>query len=401
MKSEKRMLGLMGLLGVACALLLSAFMVAGCITSEADEDEIIVYAGAPSPSWIFSVETDWVDNSATMFRSDLEWGYFNNNVLDSDLGGIDIAEINGQTLAFVVGRQSDSIFVVDPFAGINVLATHTVGPGVWTANPYDVQVVDETKAYVTRQGDDDIAIINPIDGSALGTIDLTGIATNADGLARPYDIEMAAGKVFVILQNLDVGFNVDSATVENGIVAVIDPATDAIETTFEIDSANPQRLIYVRELNQVLVASAGLFWGAGMVPLKSRSGLEAFSPYPPYNHRLIVAGDAADVDANIYDVAYAGYNVAFILATDATGFINRDRALKLNVVSGQVDPGFRYPAFETGNDNLSGIVVTPDRRLAIGDGTAVGITIINLLNGVTEAFLWTDYPPAALAVIAP
>ncbi|HUT56121.1 MAG TPA: hypothetical protein VM658_22205 [bacterium] len=395
---EKAWMGRMGAL--AAAALVAGMLAVGC--GRSDEETVYVLRVAGAVSHLVSANTDYMTGGATLVRMDAGQGFpvwDNTAALDSDIGAVETFTVRGVELAFVVGRMTDSIYVLNPGAGLTLSRTLPVGPGFWAENPQDVLVVSDDKAYVTRHGSDDILIINPLTGDSLGHITFAGIPTNADGLARPADMVMAGDTVFVALQNLDIDYNWGKASVENGILAVIDPVTDTVGDTVMLSTANPQRLLYDRELGMVVVINAGLYFDDTGQPQKDRSGIELVSTRPPYAHSVAVMGDDPEVDGNIYDGAlWQGYT-AYVLVTE--GWANVDRAIKVNLVSGAVDAGFRYPAFGTGDDDLSGIVTTGDGWLAVGDRRASGIFIMDLTSDAPAALAQTALPPMYLGVVGP
>ena len=96
------------------------------------------------------------------------------------------------------------------------------------ANPHDMVVLNENKAYVLRYGKNNVWIVNPSAVSEaefkLGEIDLSAYAV--DGKTSMTAGTIVDGKLFIAMQRLDAGFVPQMA-----YVAVIDTATDnEIET---------------------------------------------------------------------------------------------------------------------------------------------------------------------------
>lgn len=158
---------------------------------------------------------------------------------------------------YVVERWGgDNILVFDKDDLDTPLVQFSVGAG---SNPHDILVLNRTKAYVTRYGSAELLIVDPTDGSQLGTIDLSGFA-DEDGLPEMDRMVYAGGKVFVSLQRL---YNYEPAGVSQ--VVVIDPQTDEIVDADE-DSAgiqainltlsNPIDMEYVSSAGKILVAEA-------------------------------------------------------------------------------------------------------------------------------------------------
>lgn len=389
------------------ALFLAA---AGCGFSGGAED---------TPPLVIVAGSDYVEGNAARISVDKKAGFpvrEGAELLDGDLGGIEISKKTGKSLAWMVGRSKSIIYKLDPdpggesfnmgwaaTQGIKVLDSFTVGPDGWLGeNPQDILIVSKSKAYVTRFGSDDILIVDPRDGTRLGNIVFTGIPTNDDGLARPADMVMAKGKVFVALQNLDAGFNYCEPTIEDGIIAVIDPQTDDIETHVTLlGRANPVRLVYSNKIDRLLIASAGHYsadCGGGWPPDPdvSTSGLELMLPEPPYTVTPVVSGDDALIDGNIYDVALADDDTAYLLAT--YGFNFEAHALRLSLATGAVDPGFRYPDAATGFDDLAGIGVVQG-MVFIGDRALSGVYVHDAVADKEAGFVDLSLPPASMAVL--
>src|SRR6185436_637146 len=92
------------------------------------------------------------------------------------------------------------------------------------ANPHDVVIVSDSKAYVTRYGKnaapvspmaagDDVLIIDPSDGTVAGRIDLDAYS-NAAHPASPDRAIIAAGKVVVTLNRWNAdNFSYDKSSV--------------------------------------------------------------------------------------------------------------------------------------------------------------------------------------------
>ncbi|MFO8059016.1 MAG: hypothetical protein R6V10_17155 [bacterium] len=387
-KGEAKKSGLMKAFGLILAVLLAAGL-GGCGSDYDDDSDI-------SPlSYLALANTDYDAGQAAKIKVD-ENGSFpavqNSTTLDADPGGMHITNKTGQETVFLAGRQTSTIYKLDPDQGMNVRDSYTIGPGTWATNPQDILVVSKSKAYVTRYANayDDLLIIDPRDGSTKGTIDFTGIPTNGDTLARPADMVEAGNTVFVAIQNLDTFGDSCDDTVQPGFIAVINPATDSIADTITLNKSNPSRLYYDKARHEILVASAGYYNFCPGVPHTQSSGLEAVSASFPYAHYVVVSGDDPDINGNIYDVALAGEENAYVLV--AYGFNFEDRARKVDLAGGSVDSGFRYPATNSGNDALSGIQVA-EGFLFIGDRTNSGVEVIRTSDDKEVGFQALDLSP--------
>src|SRR5204862_7992932 len=110
----------------------------------------------------------------------------------------------------------------------------SVKGGFILANPHDVVIVSDSKAYVTRYGKyaapqsalaggDDVLIIDPRDGAINGHIDLS-IYASAKYPASPDRAIIAAGKVVVTLNR----WNATDYTNDISSLVIIDPASDRV-----------------------------------------------------------------------------------------------------------------------------------------------------------------------------
>jgi len=169
---------------------------------------------------------------------------------------------------WVVDRGNVALLVLDP-ATCGVRRQLSVSTG-FRANPHDVVVLSETKAYVTRyeknlsvtdpastSGGDDILVVNPATGAVTGRIPLASYAAPVDGAtiqARPDRAVIAAGKVFVTLGSQDAHF----AATGEGRVVVIDPATDQVTASLALTGLSSCSEMDVRPSEATLYVACGL-----------------------------------------------------------------------------------------------------------------------------------------------
>ena len=142
----------------------------------------------------------------------------------------------------------------------------SVKGGFEKANPHDVVIVSDGKAYVTRYGKnaapgsrieegDDVLMVDPRDGTVGGRIDLSTYATT-DNPAAPDRAILAAGKVVVTLNR----WNADFYTYAKGSVVIIDPATDRVVQNLLLgDLKNCEGLDVLPGTKTVLVACGGSY----------------------------------------------------------------------------------------------------------------------------------------------
>jgi hypothetical protein len=142
----------------------------------------------------------------------------------------------------------------------------SVKGGLTLANPHDLVIVSDTKAYVTRYErnadvtlGDDLYIVNPATGASAGRIDLSPYATPVAGTtiqARPDRAVIANGKVMVTLNNMNASFS----TYGEGRLVIVDPATDTVTDSVALTGLkNCEGLDYLPAAKLVLVSCGGTF----------------------------------------------------------------------------------------------------------------------------------------------
>ena len=142
----------------------------------------------------------------------------------------------------VVRRYGDAVYVVNRFGFDNVVvldaATLAVRKQFSTGagtNPQDIAVANERRVYVPLYQTGEVLVADPTlpDGSeVLARIPLTSIAENP----TPTSAVVVGDAVYVALAFIDP---VTYAAARNGLVAVIDVATNSLKTTIELPHRNP------------------------------------------------------------------------------------------------------------------------------------------------------------------
>jgi hypothetical protein len=253
----------------------------------------------------------------------------------------------------VIDRGHTALTFVNP-ASCAVDRQISVAGGFPRANPHDVVIISDTKAYVTRYEKnlvattpaatgDDVLIIDPRDGSALGRIDLSSYAAQVPGSgatvqARPDRAVIAAGKVVVTLNDQDANF----AVFGEGRLAIIDPATDTVVQALAITGlTNCEAMTVLPGGGTLLVACGGAYTDADPA---SASGL-------------------AVVDMSVTPAAL----VRTFTGTALGGPVNFQWAA--GVVAGSTARAF-VSLF--GASAFGGAPAVPDKALAVDLGTGVG-----------------------------
>ena len=165
----------------------------------------------------------------------------------------------------LVDRGNTALTFVDPTT-CAVDRQFSVKGGFEMANPHDVVIVADDKAYVTRYAQnaapadlmaagDDLLIVDPQAGTVTGRVDLDAYGTT-DFPASPDRAILAAGKVVVTLNR----WNASTYGYGDASVVFVDPATDQVVQNLALPGLkNCEGLDYAEGTKTVLVACGGSF----------------------------------------------------------------------------------------------------------------------------------------------
>lgn len=287
---------------------------------------------------------------------------------------------------YVVNRFGfDNIQILDPGNGFLTQFQFSVGNGT---NPQDIAVVSPTKAYVSRLGSADLLIVNPTNGSTLGTISLAAYA-DADGLPEAHRMIIHGGRVFLSLQRL---FNF--APTDTAYVAVIDVAADTLidvdpnqagTQAILLNGANPNTdLVHDSVANLILVGQTGAFG----VP---DGGVEAIDPITL--EALKFETTEAQLGGDINDIALTSSGRAYAVVSDAsfnTKLVRWDRT----------DGSLANTLYNPGGFNIADIEIDATDDLWLCDRTfaAPGIRIFNTATDTqTGGLIDVGLPPFDIA----
>ncbi len=177
-------------------------------------------APALAQPFVGAVCTDFVTGKFSVCESGAPW-----------TASADVATIHADAvgrahggLVYIVNRLgADNLQVLDPaqdFATLHEFSTGTA------TNPQAVAFsADGAKAYLPRQNADDVLILDPTDGTWLGTVDLSAWA-DADGFCEVGDCIAVDGLLFVAILRLNRDYY--WTPVGDSYLAVIDMATDTL-----------------------------------------------------------------------------------------------------------------------------------------------------------------------------
>jgi len=265
--------------------------------------------------------------------------------------------------------NADNIQVIDPAAGLATTAQFSTGNG---SNPHDIAVLAPDRAYVTRNQEASLWIVDPRDGTELGTIDLSSLA-DADGLPEMDQMALVGSTLFVTLQLLDQdAFFLPTGP---GAAAVIDTATDQVTASFELQGMNPSSRVE-GDGRYLYVATTGDF---GV----DDGGVERIDPADPTGSTTVVSG--ADLGGDLGELAIAGPSKGYVVvsAFDFASGTSSSRVVAFNPTTGAVL-----------GDVFANDAFLPDLRIS-PDGTLLAIAVRTPANpGVLLFDTATDQPVA-------
>ena len=332
-------------------------------------------AAIPLGKLAVAAAASWTDPIASLASIDIANGYTAKQALVTT-DGSDVALRSFFGHVFVINKfGADTIEVIDP-KGFGVVADYSVGKG---SNPQDIWLVSEEKAYITRfdsQNDvdlkDDIIIVNPLDGSRLGSIDLKPYTTDdGDRLARATQMVAVGDKLFVCIEDLPTNL-LDPAN-QSGKVAVIDTTKDVVETVIELSGRNPADITYSPLTKLIYVSESGVFKNFTTDVNDGFGGIEVIDSETLQSRGIVV--DDALFGAYPSEIRLASATLGFVIVGGAKVASFNPATYEVINKAVYTTTGFYVPDFsldESGNlyvtersDTTPGIVILT------GDGSVV------------------------------
>lgn len=312
---------------------------------------------------------------------------------------------------FTLLRGNDSLAVLDaqnlPAVRRTIslrTAMGDAGTGSYQVNPYDVELVSPTRAYVAQFAASRIAIVDPTrDGAAAvtGSIDLAPVRAAADtdpsGAPEASELLRVGDRVFVVLQNL-----ASFAPVAAGSLAIIDTRTDTLVDADPMTAGTQPLALQGR--NPVAAVST-----AGGRIVVAAAGTQPFMP-PNVLDGAIEAIDAATlrpVGMRVTEMALGGDLQNLVMLTE-----NRGWAVVYRFVAGGAREALVVPFdLSTGTvsapvltaADLGGIARAPDGTVWVLDRSpgAAGVRVFSAMGmAVTTMALSTGtLPPYGIAFV--
>jgi hypothetical protein len=198
------------------------------------------------------------------------------------------------------------------------------------SNPHDVILISQDRLLVSRYEPpfNDLAVVDPRDGSLLSAIPLGSLAENPDGTPRPDRMAMADGTVFVGLQDIDRTFS----RYEEGKLALVDPLQLTNMGAIPLGGKNPGTIEVVAGAdgrNRLYVALAGIF--PGLLAQELSGGVVVVDAADRVVERMALDDDVAG--GNVGALAMASETLGYVVVSDDSF---RNRVLAFDPVGGVI-----------------------------------------------------------------
>jgi len=257
---------------------------------------------------------------AFVLTTDFQTGSLSVNTLGTTAVAKDVAPVYSDAverwyggLLYVVNRfGQDNVQVIDPVQGYATVRQFSTGNGT---NPQDICFVSPTKAYVTRYEVGDLLIVNPSTGASLGVIPL-GAFADADGIPEMAHMVRVGNRVFVAIQRLNRNQNYQPT--DRSLVAVIDAVSDAVLDTdpltpgtqaIRLTGKNPYTTFaFDSTTGRLLIGCAGAYGALD-------GGIEYVDPVGLTS--LGYAITEAALGGNVGDIAWNGAAHSYAIVSDA------------------------------------------------------------------------------------
>jgi hypothetical protein len=206
-------------------------------------------AGTPTPGSAFVVTTDYETGAYAALDPASRRAVPNIDLIHKD--AVCRADpVTGYT--FVVSRLgADAVEIVDTAGTWGVIGEYSVGAGT---NPQDIAVVSAGRAYVARYAEPSLLVIDPLDGTALGEVDLSAYA-DADGSPEAAWLLVRGDRVYAALQKL-VDFQVDGPS----SIVVVDAASGEVRREVILAGGNVYgKLRYAPAIDRIPLVVVGRF----------------------------------------------------------------------------------------------------------------------------------------------
>lgn len=364
------------------AVALSALFIVSCDSDSSTAPTL----QASAESGIFIVTSDFTTGSTAFLAP------------SSESAEIDLLNVHSDAVArsfdgkiYIINRLgADNILVLDQGDLRTPLLQFSVGNG---SNPQDIEIISDSKAYVTGLARADVAIINPQDGTEFGSIDLSAFADD-DGLPELTHMAQVGSRIYVLAQRL-----ANFLPVGVSFLIVIDSDSDTVVDmddrvagvqAIELAAPNPNAIVAIG--SRLVVSEVASFGDR-------EGGIEVFE--------LNAGGDVTSLGLAVDEQALNGDLNGIAMADESTGFAlifgenGANFVVPFDLATGEV--GERLADLSTGS--IQSIEVD-GTRLIVGDRgsaaapDAVGLMIFDIdTNDLLAGPISTGLPPASIVIL--
>jgi len=252
-------------------------------------------------------------------------------------------------LPYIIARMgSDAIDIVDPGDNWSIITEYSVGAG---SNPQDIAVVSKDRAYVALYEESSLLIVNPLNGSVTGDVDLSRYADD-DGIPEVSWLSFRDGVLYALLQRLDRegGFKPS----DYSLLLVLDADTGKVEKSLKLACTNPfAKLRYNEALQHFVIIESGVFSTA--VDEAAVDGcIEFFDPGTNALSGPVVMAD--ELGGDIVDAVVSSETKAYAIIGKRSGSGSETHLVSFNPSTGEktgtivASEGWDYASIELSHD---------------------------------------------------
>ena len=332
--------------------------------------------GAHAQSDLFILTSDFSTGSTAFLPADATMAQVNLLGIHSDAVG----HFQEGRLYVINRLGQDNIIVLDPADLTTPLTQFSVGNG---SNPRDIEILAEDKAYVTRYASTDLLIVDPRDGTELGSVDLSAYADD-DGLPEMDQMVRVGNHVYVSCQRLDRNA---AFTPGEAVLVVIDITSDSVSDDIALSVTNP---------NTVLVAGERIYVSASAGFGDRAGGIEIVDTRTAASTGIAITEQQLGGDLSL--LALRTSNAGFAVILD-DNFANS--LVPVNLATGIVGP----PVEGLSGGFLAAIAIDGNRLLvgdhgSFSDPASAGLKIFDATTGVLlSGPIDTGLPPFGIVVM--
>ncbi|MCB1177140.1 MAG: hypothetical protein KDK36_06125, partial [Leptospiraceae bacterium] len=321
----------------------------------------LLFAGSGSER-VGIISTDFASGGRfSVLNSDLQYSVPNFVNVHSDA----VLRYKNNKVYIINRLNRDNIQVLNPNFGFLTELEFGTGKGT---NPQDIQILNESKAYISLYNSRNLLVVNPGNGFIINSIDLSSFSETSstgsggiDGLPEMAQMFLYNGKLFLQLQRLDKndvsGFPAPNT---HSLLLEIDTSTDKVINAHKTPVPNPVSKIYSINLlgDDYLVMSL-----AGRLGFISKidGGIFLFNLRTGQFNNTPILSEAA-VGGDILDFVLKSESEGYAFSLDSS--FNK-YIWKFNPITKEKSTLVAFYPSSLGN--ISGLALSKTGKLYIGD----------------------------------